>query len=98
MTLCFHDALPIFAGAPKLPPAMTLEFLLHTFYRTGNPRALEIVQHTCRKMAEGGIYDQLGGGFHRYSTDARWLVPHFEKMLYGNALLSRLYLHYYQLT
>jgi len=87
-----------FGGAPKFPPAMTLEFLLHTFYRTGNPQALEIVQHTCRKMAEGGIYDHLGGGFHRYSTDARWLVPHFEKMLYDNALLSRLYLHYYQLT
>jgi uncharacterized protein YyaL (SSP411 family) len=87
-----------FGGAPKFPPAMTLEFLLHTYYRTGNPQALEIVQHTCRKMAEGGIYDQLGGGFHRYSTDARWLVPHFEKMLYDNALLSRLYLHYYQLT
>jgi uncharacterized protein YyaL (SSP411 family) len=87
-----------FGGAPKFPPAMTLEFLLHTFYRTGNPQALEIVQHTCRKMADGGIYDHLGGGFHRYSTDARWLVPHFEKMLYDNALLSRLYLHYYQLT
>jgi uncharacterized protein YyaL (SSP411 family) len=87
-----------FGGAPKFPPAMTLEFLLHTFYRTGNPQALEIVQRTCRKMADGGIYDHLGGGFHRYSTDARWLVPHFEKMLYDNALLSRLYLHYYQLT
>jgi uncharacterized protein len=87
-----------FGGAPKFPPAMTLEFLLHTFYRTGNSRASEIVQQTCRKMAEGGIYDHLGGGFHRYSTDARWLVPHFEKMLYDNALLSRLYLHYYQLT
>jgi uncharacterized protein len=87
-----------FGGAPKFPPAMTLEFLLHTSYRTGNRQALEIVQHTCRKMADGGIYDQLGGGFHRYSTDARWLVPHFEKMLYDNALLSRLYLHYYQLT
>jgi uncharacterized protein YyaL (SSP411 family) len=56
------------------------------------------VENTCRKMANGGIYDQLGGGFHRYSTDAKWLVPHFEKMLYDNALLSRLYLHYYQLT
>ncbi|MEO7970245.1 MAG: thioredoxin domain-containing protein [bacterium] len=87
-----------FGGAPKFPPAMTLEFLLHTYYRTGNARALEIVQHSTRKMADGGIYDQLGGGFHRYSTDARWLVPHFEKMLYDNALLSRLYLHYYQLT
>ena len=87
-----------FGGAPKFPPAMTLEFLLRTYHRTGRPQALEIVSHTCRKMAEGGIYDQLGGGFHRYSTDARWLVPHFEKMLYDNALLSRLYLHYYQLT
>jgi uncharacterized protein len=87
-----------FGGAPKFPPAMTLEFLLRTYHRTGRSQALEIVSHTCRKMAEGGIYDQLGGGFHRYSTDARWLVPHFEKMLYDNALLSRLYLHYYQLT
>ena len=87
-----------FGSAPKFPPAMTLEFLLHTFYRTGEPQALEIVRHTCRKMAEGGIYDHLGGGFHRYSTDAKWLVPHFEKMLYDNALLSRLYLHYYQIS
>src|SRR6476661_9379397 len=87
-----------FGGAPKFPPAMSLEFLLHTSYRKGNKQALEIVAHTCRKMAEGGIYDQLGGGFHRYATDARWLVPHFEKMLYDNALLARLYLHYYQLT
>jgi hypothetical protein len=87
-----------FGGAPKFPPAMTLEFLLHTFYRTGQQQVLEIVRYTCRKMAEGGIYDQLGGGFHRYSTDAHWLVPHFEKMLYDNALLSRLYLHYYQVS
>jgi uncharacterized protein YyaL (SSP411 family) len=87
-----------FGGAPKFPPAMSLEFLLRTFYRTGNQQALEIVQHSCRKMAEGGIYDQLGGGFHRYATDSRWLVPHFEKMLYDNALLARLYLHYYQVT
>ena len=87
-----------FGGAPKFPPAMSLEFLLHTYYRTGNQQALDIVRHTCRKMAEGGIYDQLGGGFHRYATDPRWLVPHFEKMLYDNALLSRLYLHYYQVA
>ncbi len=86
-----------FGGAPKFPPAMTLEFLLQTFYRTGTKEALDIVSHTARKMAEGGIYDHLGGGFHRYSTDARWLVPHFEKMLYDNALLSRFYLHYYQI-
>lgn len=87
-----------FGGAPKFPPAMTLEFLLQTHHRTNRQEPLEIASFTCRKMAEGGIYDQLGGGFHRYSTDARWLVPHFEKMLYDNALLSRLYLHHYQLT
>jgi uncharacterized protein YyaL (SSP411 family) len=87
-----------FGGAPKFPPAMTLEFLLRTHVRTGNRDALEIASHTCQKMAEGGIYDQLGGGFHRYSTDAKWLVPHFEKMLYDNALLSRLYLHYFQIS
>jgi uncharacterized protein YyaL (SSP411 family) len=87
-----------FGGAPKFPPAMTLEFLLRTYSRTGNKEALEMVRHTCEKMAQGGIYDQLGGGFHRYATDAKWLVPHFEKMLYDNALLSRLYLHYFQVT
>jgi uncharacterized protein YyaL (SSP411 family) len=87
-----------FGSAPKFPPAMSLEFLLHHFYRTAEPEALEIVQHTAQMMAQGGIYDHLGGGFHRYSTDARWLVPHFEKMLYDNALLSRFYLHYYQLS
>ena len=87
-----------FGGAPKFPPAMTLEFLLRTNVRTGNREALEMVKYTCSKMANGGIYDQLGGGFHRYSTDARWLVPHFEKMLYDNALLSRLYLHYFQVS
>jgi uncharacterized protein YyaL (SSP411 family) len=87
-----------FGGAPKFPPAMALEFLLRTYDRTGKEEALEIVSHTCQKMASGGIYDQLGGGFHRYSTDAKWLVPHFEKMLYDNALLSRMYLHYYQST
>ncbi len=87
-----------FGGAPKFPPSMTLEFFLHVHHRTGSGDALEIVQNTCRKMAAGGIYDQLGGGFHRYSVDGYWLVPHFEKMLYDNALLSRLYLHLYQLT
>lgn len=87
-----------FGGAPKFPPAMTLEFLLRTYRRTGQNEALEIVGHTCQKMANGGIFDQLAGGFHRYATDSKWLVPHFEKMLYDNALLSRLYLHYYQVT
>src|SRR3990172_5005705 len=87
-----------FGGAPKFPPAMTLEFLMHTYHRTEKSQALEVVANTCRKMALGGIYDQLGGDFHRNSTDAKWLVPHFEKMLYDNALLSRLYLHLYQVT
>ncbi|HEY0407881.1 MAG TPA: thioredoxin domain-containing protein, partial [Pyrinomonadaceae bacterium] len=87
-----------FGSAPKFPAPMNLEFLLRVYHRTGQSDALEMVEHTCRKMAEGGMYDQLGGGFHRYSTDARWLVPHFEKMLYDNALLARLYLHAYQAT
>jgi uncharacterized protein YyaL (SSP411 family) len=87
-----------FGNAPKFPPAMTLEFLLRTYNRTGNREALEMVRHTAEKMARGGMYDQLGGGFHRYSTDSKWLVPHFEKMLYDNALLSRLYLHYFQVS
>ncbi|MFL6285384.1 MAG: thioredoxin domain-containing protein [Pyrinomonadaceae bacterium] len=87
-----------FGSAPKFPSSMNLEFLLRTYKRTGEARALEMATHTCRRMAEGGMYDQLGGGFHRYSTDARWLVPHFEKMLYDNALLARLYLHAFQAT
>jgi uncharacterized protein YyaL (SSP411 family) len=87
-----------FGGAPKFPPAMALEFLLRTYKRTGEREALEMVSHTAEKMAHGGMYDQLGGGFHRYSTDAKWLVPHFEKMLYDNALLSRFYLHYFQVS
>ena len=87
-----------FGSAPKFPPAMTLEFFLHTYHRTGNEELLAMVRHTATRMAEGGMYDQLGGGFHRYSVDAQWLVPHFEKMLYDNAQLARLYLHLYQLT
>jgi uncharacterized protein YyaL (SSP411 family) len=87
-----------FGGAPKFPPAMNLEFLLNTHSRTRSAEVLEMVEHTARKMSEGGMYDQLGGGFHRYSVDAKWLVPHFEKMLYDNALLSRMYLHLYQVT
>ena len=87
-----------FGGVPKFPASMNLEFLLRVHHQSGNAEALDMVTHTCRKMAEGGLYDQLGGGFHRYSTDAHWLVPHFEKMLYDNALLSRLYLHVYQVT
>ena len=85
-----------FGGAPKFPPAMSLEFLLRFHKRTGDERALAIVTQTLDKMARGGIYDQLGGGFHRYAVDAIWLVPHFEKMLYDNAQLIRVYLHAYQ--
>jgi uncharacterized protein YyaL (SSP411 family) len=87
-----------FGGAPKFPPAMSLEFLLHHHHRTKSTEALAVVEQTCRKMGDAGIYDQLGGGFHRYSVDAHWLVPHFEKMLYDNALLARLYAHVYQIT
>jgi len=87
-----------FGAAPKFPQPMTPEFLLRYYHHGYNQRALEMVEMTLAKMAHGGIYDQIGGGFHRYSTDAYWLVPHFEKMLYDNALLARLYLHAYQLT
>ncbi len=80
-----------FGGAPKFPPTMRLELLIRVWQRTGNDRAREMVQATLRAMAAGGMYDQVGGGFHRYSVDARWLVPHFEKMLYDNAMLARLY-------
>jgi hypothetical protein len=80
-----------FGGAPKFPPSMVLEFLLRYHRRTGAPAALRMAEGTCEAMARGGIYDQLGGGFARYSVDAGWVVPHFEKMLYDNALLSRVY-------
>ena len=80
-------------SAPKFPQAMTLEILLRYFAHGHNDRALTMLDLTLEKMARGGIYDQVGGGFHRYSTDSFWLVPHFEKMLYDNALLARLYLH-----
>ena len=84
--------------APKFPQPMTMEFLLRYHHQGFNPRALEMVNLTLEKMAHGGIYDQAGGGFHRYSTDPYWLVPHFEKMLYDNAQLARLYLHAWQVT
>jgi uncharacterized protein YyaL (SSP411 family) len=87
-----------FGGAPKFPQAMNLEVLLRHYHRTGDLGALSGVEDTLRAMANGGIYDQLGGGFARYSVDEYWLVPHFEKMLYDNALLSRLYLEAYQAT
>ena len=87
-----------FGAAPKFPQPMTYEFMLRYYHLTKSPRALEMVDMAIQRMATGGIYDQIGGGFHRYSTDPYWLVPHFEKMLYDNALLSRLYIHAYQAT
>ncbi len=87
-----------FGDAPKFPQPMNLEFMLRHYARTNDAKALEMVTFTLRKMATGGIYDQIGGGFHRYSVDAIWLVPHFEKMLYDNAQLSRVYLHAWQIT
>ena len=87
-----------FDGAPKFPQAMNLEVLLRHHKRTGDRAALSGVELTLRQMANGGIYDQLGGGFARYSVDEYWLVPHFEKMLYDNALLARLYLEAYEAT
>ena len=85
-------------SGPKFPQAMALEFLLRYHHRTGEPHAIQMVTQTLETMARGGIYDQIGGGFHRYSVDGRWLVPHFEKMLYDNALLARVYLHGWQVT
>jgi uncharacterized protein len=90
----FDRAYAGFGAAPKFPPSMVLEFLLRYDERTeGEPPALGMARATCEAMARGGIYDQLGGGFARYSVDARWVVPHFEKMLYDNALLLRAYAH-----
>jgi uncharacterized protein YyaL (SSP411 family) len=90
-----------FGGAPKFPPSMVLEFLLRHAERTGADgadRALEMAAGTAAAMARGGMYDQLAGGFARYSVDADWVVPHFEKMLYDNALLARVYAHLWRLT
>jgi len=84
--------------APKFPQPMALEFLLRYHHQTGNTNALEMVTHTLEAMARGGMYDQLGGGFHRYSVDDHWFVPHFEKMSYDNSQLARVYLHAWQVT
>ena len=84
--------------APKFPNAGVYELFLRHYYRSKNERFLEIVVHTLTKMAQGGIYDHLGGGFHRYSVDAKWLVPHFEKMLYDNAQLVRICVHAHRIT
>ncbi|MFJ9564434.1 thioredoxin domain-containing protein [Streptomyces fuscichromogenes] len=87
-----------FGGAPKFPPSMVIEFLLRHHARTGSEGALQMAVDTCERMARGGLYDQLGGGFARYSVDRDWVVPHFEKMLYDNALLCRVYAHLWRAT
>lgn len=87
-----------FGTFPKFPQAMIYEFLLQYYSKYENTEALDMVEFTLSKIANGGIFDQIGGGFHRYSTDQKWLIPHFEKMLYDNALLVKLYLHLYQIT
>ncbi|MCQ4043403.1 thioredoxin domain-containing protein [Streptantibioticus rubrisoli] len=87
-----------FGGAPKFPPSMVLEFLLRHHARTGSEAALQMATDTCEAMARGGIYDQLGGGFARYAVDRTFTVPHFEKMLYDNALLCRVYAHLWRAT
>jgi len=92
----FDEAEGGVGGAPKFPQPMIWEFVLRFWKRTGNDFPRSMAQTTLTKMARGGMYDQLGGGFHRYSVDAHWLVPHFEKMLYDNAQLATLYLHGWQ--
>ncbi|MFJ4518521.1 thioredoxin domain-containing protein [Streptomyces sp. NPDC088816] len=87
-----------FGGAPKFPPSMVIEFLLRHHARTGSEGALQMAADTCERMARGGMHDQLGGGFARYSVDRDWVVPHFEKMLYDNALLCRVYAHLWRAT
>jgi uncharacterized protein len=87
-----------FGRAPKFPPSMVLESLLRYHHRTGAPAALRMAEGTCEAMARGGMYDQLLGGFARYSTDSQWVIPHFEKMLYDNALLARVYLNLWRAT
>ncbi len=94
----FDETYGGFGRAPKFPQPTTLEFLLRYAARTGAARGMEMLERTLRGMAEGGMYDQLGGGFHRYSVDEEWLVPHFEKMLYDNAQLARVYVEAHQAT
>jgi uncharacterized protein len=94
----FDDSHGGFGGAPKFPPSMLLEFLLRHHERTGSQPALSMVERTCEAMARGGLYDQLAGGFARYCVDAGWVIPHFEKMLYDNALLLCVYTHLARLT
>jgi hypothetical protein len=94
----FDERYAGFGGAPKFPPHLVMLFLLRHLQRTGDERSLEMVRATAEQMARGGIYDQIGGGFARYSVDDTWTVPHFEKMLYDNALLLRVYAHLWRLT
>ncbi|MEX0777764.1 MAG: thioredoxin domain-containing protein [Phycisphaeraceae bacterium] len=98
LTAGFDERLGGFGSAPKFPQPVNLNFLLHYQHRTGEKQALEMVLTTLRQMAWGGMHDQLGGGFHRYSTDERWFLPHFEKMLYDQAQLASVYLDAYQIT
>ncbi|MFG2521754.1 thioredoxin domain-containing protein [Streptomyces sp. NPDC048527] len=98
LTREYDEANGGFGGAPKFPPSMVIEFLLRHYARTGAEGALQMADDTCERMARGGIYDQLGGGFARYSVDREWVVPHFEKMLYDNALLCRAYAHLWRAT
>jgi uncharacterized protein YyaL (SSP411 family) len=94
----YDDEAAGFGAAPKFPPSMVLEFLLRHHDRTGSTGSLAMVEGTAEAMARGGMYDQLAGGFARYSVDRYWRVPHFEKMLYDNALLLRVYLHWWRAT
>ena len=98
LSAAYDDVHGGFGEAPKFPNSMSLSLLLRHHRRSGNRGVLEMVVHSLRRMAQGGLYDHLGGGFHRYSVDAGWLVPHFEKMLYDNALLATTYLEAYQAT
>jgi len=94
----FDEGYGGFGKAPKFPPDMDLELLMAQYGRSGDENLLRLVRHTLEQMARGGIRDHLGGGFHRYATDHRWRIPHFEKMLYNQAALARAYLHAYELT
>ncbi|MGW3657700.1 thioredoxin domain-containing protein [Streptomyces sp. NPDC005151] len=98
LTRDYDETYAGFGGAPKFPPSMTIEFLLRHHARTGAEGALQMAADTCEAMARGGMYDQLAGGFARYSVDREWVVPHFEKMLYDNALLCRVYAHLWRAT
>ena len=101
VTVLTHDYDPAqggFSVRPKFPSAPLLSFLLARYQKTGDKQLLRMVTNTLDHMADGGIYDHLGGGFHRYSTDAFWRVPHFEKMLYDQALLVPIYLDAYRIT